>query len=140
MAPTLPYQLLADAVLILHFGIVLFVVAGLVLVVAGNVRAWHWVNSPWFRLAHVAAIGVVVAQAWLGQVCPLTTLESWLRVQAGSPSYSQGFMEHWVQRILFYDAPLWVFTLVYTAFGLLVVAAWCYFPPRYSRRGNEYGA
>ena len=140
MAPALPYQLLADAVLILHFGIVLFVVAGLVLVVAGNVRAWPWVNSLWFRLAHIAAIGVVVAQAWLGQVCPLTTLESWLRVQAGSPSYSQSFIEHWVQRILFYDAPFWVFTLVYTAFGLLVVAAWWYFPPRYGRRGNEHGA
>ena len=126
----LPYQLLADVVLVLHFAIVVFVLGGLLLVVAGNVRRWRWVNNLWFRLAHLAAIGVVVAQAWLGQACPLTTLESWLRVQAGSPSYSKSFVEHWVQRILFYEAPFWVFALAYTVFALLVIAAWWYFPPR----------
>ncbi|HUF62990.1 MAG TPA: DUF2784 family protein, partial [Verrucomicrobiales bacterium] len=63
------YQLLADAVLLLHFAIVLFVVGGLVFVVVGNFRRWPWVNSLWFRFAHLAAIGVVVAQAWLGKIC-----------------------------------------------------------------------
>ena len=124
-----PYQLLADAVLLLHFGVVLFVIGGLVL-------SWRWVNSLWFRLAHVLAIGVVVAQAWLGKVCPLTVLESWLRVQAGSPSYSKSFVEHWVQRLLFYEAPFWVFTLAYSVFGLLVLASWWYFPPRYTKHAH----
>lgn len=136
----LPYQLLADVVLVLHFAIVAFVVGGLLLVVVGNVRRWRWVNNLWFRLAHLAAIGVVVAQAWLGQACPLTTLESWLRVQAGSPSYSKSFVEHWVQRILFYDAPFWVFALAYTVFALLVIAAWWYFPPRTARRAMKPAA
>jgi len=137
MAPSTPYQLLADAVLLLHFGIVLFVVGGLALVVAGNMLDWPWVNSLWLRLAHTMAIGIVVAQAWLGEVCPLTTLESWLRAQAGSPSYSKSFVEHWVERLLFYEAPAWVFTLAYTVFGLLVVAAWWYFPPRYNKHAHE---
>jgi hypothetical protein len=35
-----------------------------------------------------------------------------------------------VHELLFYDAPGWVFTLVYTAFGLLVVAAFILAPPR----------
>ena len=63
----LSYQALADAVLLLHFAVVLFVVGGLAFVVAGN--EWHWplANNLWFRLAHVTAIGVVVLQAWLGQ-------------------------------------------------------------------------
>jgi len=120
---------LADAVLVLHFGVVLFVVGGLVMVVAGNLLHWPWVNHLWFRLAHLLGIGFVVAQAWLGQVCPLTTLESWLRVQAGQASYRQSFIEHWIQRIIFYQAPPWVFVLAYTVFGLLVVASWWYFPP-----------
>ena len=124
------YQLLADLVLVLHFGVVLFVVGGLLAIVAGNFLHWGWVNSLWFRLAHLAAIGFVVLQSWLGQLCPLTTLESWLRVQAGGPAYSRSFIEHWVQRVLYWEAPFWVFTLAYTAFGLLVVAAWWYFPPR----------
>lgn len=134
MTPALPYQVLADAVLLLHMGIVVFVVGGLVLVVAGNtVARWPWVNSLWFRIAHLIAIGIVVAQAWLGQVCPLTTLESWLRVQAGSAAYAKGFIETWVQRVIFYEAPTWVFTLVYTVFGLLVLASWWWYPPRRGR-------
>ena len=126
----LPYRHLADAVLLVHVGVVVFVVGGLVLVVAGNLRGWPWVNGVWFRLAHLGAIAVVVAQAWLGWVCPLTTLESWLRERAGSSGYTRGFIEHWMQRILFHEAPLWVFGLAYTVFGLLVLAAWWYFPPR----------
>jgi hypothetical protein len=55
------YRLLADAVLTLHFGIVVFVVGGLVLVVLGNWRGWGFVNRWWFRLTHLAAIGVVVS-------------------------------------------------------------------------------
>lgn len=126
----MPYTLLADAVLLLHFGVVLFVVGGLVLVVLGNRFGWRWVNGWWFRLAHLAAIAVVVLQSWFGQICPLTTLESWLRVRGGAPAYDAGFIEHWVQRLLYYEAPSWVFAAAYTAFGLLVVLAWWRFPPR----------
>lgn len=105
MNPSLPYQLLADAVLALHVAVVVFVVGGLVLVVAGNLRGWRWVNAWWFRLAHLAAILVVVAEAWFGVVCPLTTAEAWLRSQALAAAYSGGFIEHWLQRLLFYEAP-----------------------------------
>ncbi|TFZ02235.1 DUF2784 domain-containing protein [Ramlibacter henchirensis] len=128
--PSSSLRLLADLVLLLHLGIVLFVVGGLVLIVAGNALRWSWVNAPAFRFAHLAAIVYVVAQQWLGAVCPLTTLENWLRTQAGESGYAGGFVEHWVQWLLFYDAPGWVFTLVYTAFGLAVAAVWIAFPPR----------
>jgi len=127
------YEIFADAVLLLHFGIVVFVVGGLLLVLAGNWAGWRWVNRWWFRLLHLAAIAVVVGESWLGIECPLTTLESWLRVQAGMPGMERGFVEHWVSRWLYYRAPGWVFTLAYTVFGLLVVAAWWVYPPR-SRR------
>lgn len=140
MDAALPYQLLADAVLVLHFGVVVFVVGGLALVVVGNLAGWPWVNRLWFRLAHMAAIAIVVVQTWLGHLCPLTTLESWLRVRAGSSPYANSFIGHWVQSILFYEAPYWVFTLVYTIFGLLVVAAWWYFPPRRDKHTHEHGA
>ena len=127
----LPYQLLADAVLALHVAVVLFVVGGLLLVVGGNLRGWGWVNRWWFRLAHLAAIGVVVAQAWLGIVCPLTTLEMWLRARAGAATYGGSFIEHWLQRLLYFQAPAWVFVLAYTLFALAVLAAWWRFPPRW---------
>ena len=128
------HQVLADAVLLLHFSLVVFVVGGLLLVLAGNLCDWRWVNTWWFRVLHLAAIGIVVAEAWLGMVCPLTTLENWLRGQAGQATYSASFIEHWVQRLLYYDAPPWVFTLGYTMFALMVVAAWWFFPPGNKRR------
>ena len=128
------YLLLANAVLALHLAGVLFVVGGLLLVLAGNWRRWHWVNALWFRLTHLAAIGFVVVQAWLGQVCPLTALEMWLRARAGVSTYGGGFIEHWMQRLLYHDAPDWVFVLVYSVFGLLVLASWFYFPPVSRRR------
>jgi polyferredoxin len=124
-----PYQLLADAVLILHFGVVIFVVGGLILVLIGNGVGWHWVNVWWFRLLHLVSIAFVVVQAWLGQWCPLTLLESWLRERAGVVAYNKSFIEHWLQQLIFYEAPFWVFTLVYTLFGLLVAWAWWKYPP-----------
>ena len=129
MDQALPYQALADTVLALHVGIVAFVVAGLVLVLAGNFRRWRWVNNLWFRLAHLGAIGVVVAESWFGVTCPLTTLELWLRAKAGAFTYSGSFIEHWLQRLLYYDAPPWVFIAGYSLFGLAVALTWWYFPP-----------
>jgi len=123
------YQALADLVLVLHASIVLFVVGGLVVVIIGNARQWNWVNAAWFRVAHLIAIAVVVLQAWAGVICPLTTLESWLRIHGGSPGYTSSFIEHWMQRALFYEAPSWVFTLLYTAFAAMVAATWWRYPP-----------
>jgi len=123
-------QALADAVLLVHLAVVLFVVGGLVAVFVGNGLGWRWVNTRRFRCLHLLAIGVVVVQAWLGATCPLTSLESWLRLRSGQPGYASGFIQHWVHRVLFYEAPPWVFTALYTGFGALVGVAWWRFPPR----------
>ena len=130
------YQPLADAVLILHTLIVVFIVVGLLVILIGGVRKWAWVVNPWFRVAHLVGIGTVVLQAWLGVLCPLTTLEMWLRRQAGSLIYRESFIQYWLQKILFYQAPLWVFAVAYTAFALLVLMAWLKFPPRFKSVKN----
>ncbi|MEO8250683.1 MAG: DUF2784 domain-containing protein [Burkholderiales bacterium] len=124
------FRLLADTVLALHVAVVLFVVLGLALILWGHWRGWRWADALWFRLAHLAAIGVVALQAWLGIVCPLTTLEMWLRGKGGQATYAGDFVAHWLQRLLYWDAPPWVFVLVYTLFGALVLAVWLIFPPR----------
>jgi hypothetical protein len=129
-----PYSTLADAVLLLHFAFVLFVVVGLVLIVTGGLRGWRWVRDRRFRWAHLAAIGVVVAQAWLGVLCPLTTLESALRERAGAATYSGSFVAHWAGELLYFDAPPWVFTAAYTAFGAAVALSWLLVRPHPSSR------
>lgn len=140
MRDDIPYHLFADVVLTLHFCIVAFVVGGLVLIIIGNLSAWRWVNAPWFRLAHLAAIAVVAAQAWFGATCPLTSFEMWLRANARAEIYPGSFIEHWLQRLLYYEAPTWVFTLGYSLFGLLVAATWWRFPPTARHSGNETDA
>ncbi len=79
---------------------------------------------------HALAVAVVVLLAWLGHACPLTTLEMWLRAQAGLSTYSESFIGHWLQRLLYYDLPAWGFTVAYSLFGLLAVAIWTRFPTR----------
>jgi hypothetical protein len=128
------YGYLANIVLASHIGIVAFVVLGLVLIIVGNLLHWSWVNRPWFRISHLAAIGIVVAESWLGITCPLTTLEMWLREKAEQVTYSGGFIEHWMQDLLYYDAPPWVFVLCYSLFGLAVLASWWKFPPAFKKR------
>ena len=124
-----PYRWLADVVLLLHFGVVVFIVGGLAVVAVGNAAGWRWVNRRGFRLAHLAAIAFVVAETWLGIACPLTTLESWLRMRAGAAMHGDDFIAHWVRYLLFYEAPSWVFAVAYTVFLGLVAAAWRFFPP-----------
>jgi polyferredoxin len=122
--------LLANAILILHVCFVGFVLLGLVFVILGGFRGWRWVRNPWFRLVHLLAIGVVAGQAWCGAICPLTTWEMSLRERAGQAVYEGSFMAHWLQRLLYYDAPPWVFVLGYTLFGLAVAASWFAVRPR----------
>ena len=76
----------------------------------------------------------MAAQAWLGRICPLTTWEMALRQRAGQATYGESFIAHWLGRLLYWDAPPWVFTAAYTLFGLAVLATWWRLPPR--RRGG----
>jgi hypothetical protein len=131
------YALAADGLLVLHTLFVAFVVVGLVLVVFGGLRQWQWVRNPWFRLLHLGAIGFVVVQSWAGQLCPLTVWENALRRRAGEAGYSQSFIGHWLETLLYYDAPAWVFVVAYTAFGTLVLASWWWVKPRFSRSAQK---
>lgn len=130
------YLLAADAVLVLHVAFVVFVIAGLMLILAGRPLGWGWIRNPWFRIAHVAAIGVVVLQSWVGVICPLTTIEMALRKRAGEAVYQGTFISHWLESLLYYRAPAWVFAVCYTAFGGLVVLSWIWVRPR-TLRGNR---
>ncbi len=128
------FRLAADGLLLLHFAFVAFVVCSLPLILAGGRLGWPWVRNRAFRLAHLAAIGVVVLQAWLGRVCPLTVWEMELRARAGEATYSGAFVAHWVEELLYYDAPAWVFVAAYSLFGALVLFSWFRVPPRPRRR------
>ncbi len=135
------YQILADLVLLFHFVIVVFIVLGLLLIIIGGVKNWRWIRNPWFRTAHLVAIGIVVVQAWLGNLCPLTYLENSLRQKADAAVYPGSFIGFWIQELLYYDFPFWVFTVLYTAFAVVVFICWLKFKPKeFKKSGNAQSA
>ena len=134
------FLLAADSILFAHVLFVAFVIFGLAFIVIGKLCSWSWVRNPWFRWAHIASIGVVVLQSWLGAICPLTIWEMALREKAGDAIYSGAFIAHWLQSILYYRAPEWMFVVTYTLFGLLVAASWLWVRPRRFVGGGPRGA
>ena len=124
------WLVLADLVLAIHGAYVLFVVGGQFLIIGGWVLGWMWTRHMVFRLMHLGAIGFVMLEAWIGLACPLTALENSLRVRAGARLYEKSFIGHWLERLIFYSAPEWVFTFIYTVFAVLVILTWLAYPPR----------
>jgi|SRR5580658_91085 hypothetical protein len=124
--------MLANAIVVVHLLIVLFVLAGVPLVYVGVALHWAWVRRRLWRLLHLGAILFIAAESLLGIACPLTVWEYDLRGRQST----QGFIERWVDGILFYDAPPWVFTVSYVAFAGLVLATWILVPPTVSERAT----
>ena len=85
------YRALADAVVIVHFLFVAFVVLG-------GFLAWRWRRVAW---VHLPAALWGVAIEFGGWICPLTPLENALRVRAGLAAYTGGFVEHHVTAWLY---------------------------------------
>jgi hypothetical protein len=117
---------------------VAFVIGGLLMIVAGGLAGWHWVRNPWFRLAHLLGIAVVVVQSWFGVICPLTTWEMAFRARAEGVTYGGSFVAHWLGKVLYYQLPAWVFVVGYSVFGLLVLASWYWVRPRSFRQRRQH--
>jgi hypothetical protein len=125
------YQLAADVVLIVHTMFIAFVVLGLVIVWMGYFLSWRWTRGLAFRIAHLAAIALVVLQSYLHISCPLTDLENHLRISGGQDPYGDaGCIAYWLHHAIFFTAPRWVFTACYTGFALLVIGTLILAPPR----------
>lgn len=129
----LDYGLLADITLAVHGVFVAFVVGGQLAILVGWHQGWWWTRGFGFRIGHLAAIGLVVVQSWLEVPCSLTVMESAFRARAGAAAYAHGFIRDWLTRLLFYEAPSWVFTVAYTLFGGAVLATFVAYPPMRQR-------
>ncbi len=126
------YRIAADCVVTLHMVYVLIVVLGLPITIFGILRKRPWARNIWWRSIHLAMILIVVMEACAGMTCPLTTWEQSLRDLAQQQSYHGAFVGNLIHQWLFYELPQWVFTLVYTAFGVLVLITFIVAPPRWN--------
>lgn len=119
------YTFFADALLLLHTLVVLFIIGAFVVIWIGYFKKWHFVRNFWFRVVHMALMGYVAVQTLSGFNCPLTVWENQLRVKGGvAPQYTETFIGHWLGKLLFYEVSLGVFAVIYTAFFAFVVLTW----------------
>ena len=88
------YRILADTVLVIHLGFILFVVAGGLLVPWR--RGIAWVHLP------AAAWGALIE--FMGWICPLTPLELWARSRAGATGSTGGFVEPYLLPVVYPSA------------------------------------
>jgi hypothetical protein len=85
------YRLLADGVVIVHLGFVLFAVFG-------ALAAFRWPKVIWL---HLPALAWGAFIEFSGRICPLTPLENWLRAKGGEAGYETGFIEQYLIPILY---------------------------------------
>jgi hypothetical protein len=129
-------MIFADVIALIHLGYVVFVILGFIVIVVGIIVKWQWVRNPWFRIAHLAAIAGVALEAVLGINCPLTVLEFSLRYGASPSERRVSFVGAIVASMLYYDAPAWLFAIIYAGFSMLVAITFVMAPPtRKGRRG-----
>ena len=90
-ARQIPYQLLADLVVLVHVAFVVFAVLG-------GLLAARWRRLVWIHLP--AVIWAVIVEVF-GWVCPLTPLENWLRRRGGQAGYPSDFIAHYILPVLY---------------------------------------
>ena len=87
------YGLLADIVMLLHFGFIL-------LVIFGGILALRWQR---IALVHLpAVVWALFLEFRPGTLCPLTPLEQALRLRAGQSSYAGGFIDNYLGPIMYH--------------------------------------
>ena len=89
--------LLADALVVVHFAFTGFVVFG-------GFVTWRWPRIAWVHLPALAwGCWIELSHA----VCPLTPLENHWRQLAGGAGYSEGFLAHYLVRVLYPPGLTW---------------------------------
>jgi hypothetical protein len=125
------WRVTADIVVTVHAAYVVIVVVGFAAILVGSAAQWRWVRNIYFRVAHPAMVLLVCGEALVGTTCPLTRLENALRLRGSETRYARDFIGYWVDWLIFYNAPPWVFTAVYLTFGMLVLLTLWFAPARW---------
>jgi hypothetical protein len=120
-------DVLASAVLAVHLAVIAFNLFGLVAIPLGGALGWRFVRERGWRLVHLGLLAVVAVQAIAGRACFLTTLQDAL---SGVGGRTTPLIMGFVNRIIYWPLPMWVFTAIYVVVLVYALALWWIVPPR----------
>lgn len=123
------------AVLAAHLAVIAFNVFGLVVIPLGAWRGWAFVRVRWWRVLHLASLGVVALQALFGRACMLTIWQDVLT----SGEQQDPLIMRTVNALIYWPLPMWAFTAAYVAVFIYVLALWRWVPP-HPAAGRSAGA
>jgi hypothetical protein len=118
----------AAVILALHFLVVAFNIFGMIAVPLGARRGWRFVRVAWWRILHLALMAMVAVQALFGRACILTIWQTALE-NGGDPAAAQPMIQRWMEAVLFWDLPPWLFAAAYTVLFVYCLALWVVVPP-----------
>ena len=104
--------MLAQSILAIHLLVIVFNLAGLVVIPLGAKRGWAFVRAPIWRLLHAGSWATVALQAILGQACFLTVWQADASVGEAS---AEPLVARWINALIYWPLPLWVFAILYCA-------------------------
>jgi hypothetical protein len=125
-------MVLAYLVLAVHAAVIVFNVAGLIVIPLGARLGWSFVRSPTWRILHLVSWGVVALQAATGRACFLT---DWQQALEGDAGQAEPLIARLVNAAIYWPLPLWVFAILYAAAFACVIALLWIVPPAW-RRGK----
>lgn len=121
---------MADLILVLHLAWILWMLYGLARTVHALILPNPYLDRWLFRLLHLLGILGVAAFPLMGELCPLTNWEADLRGGASG----QGFVARLIQPLIYFEVPLWAFSVTYITLALFTLAAFILKPPAKFRR------
>lgn len=129
------YALLADMVVVFHFLYVLFAVGGEAIILVGALSRRTFVRNVPFRVSHLVSVVIVMFEAVIGMICPITELEYSLRRLAGQRVEEDiTFVGRLIRLLVYYDFPHWVFMVLYAGFGIVVTLTYILLPPQRGKK------
>ena len=103
------YGFLATAIVVVHFAYIVFVLGGALLLF----------SSRWWAVVHIPAVLWGAYVELTQRICPLTPLENAYRLRAGQAGYGEGFIEHYITKIMY---PEGLTTPIQIGLGVFVLA------------------
>ncbi|MCL4428890.1 MAG: DUF2784 domain-containing protein [Deltaproteobacteria bacterium] len=128
------YSIAISSVYIIHLLYALVIVIGFFLIIIGFFAGWRWIRNFTFRLIHLLMIGIVAVESVFNIECPLTWLEYKLMSLDHIKHGSMPFIAGMVDKVLYYNFPIWLFNAIYIVFGLTVFIVWFAIPPVYLKK------